>query len=69
LRTWIERVSAGPGFAGKEGNHLDRFKAMRWDGWDLEVVIVGGGEVVALGRYRGPEYVPLWSSKPRTALD
>lgn len=68
MRTWVERVSAGPGFAGRAGNHLDRFKRMRRDGWDLELLVIRS-EVLALGRYRGPEYVPLWTPTRRAALD
>jgi len=51
LRSWIERVPltaprGEPGFAGREGNQLDRIKAMKSAGWELTVLTVKGERYV-----------------------
>jgi len=40
MRTWIERISLRDNFAGREGNSLDRIKAMKKAGWELTVLLV-----------------------------
>jgi len=55
MRTWIERVSLRDNFAGREGNSLDRVKAMKASGWDLVVLIPSGCDyVICLGYRAGP---------------
>ena len=51
VQSWIERVSLRDNFAGREGNQLDRIKAMKKAGWDLSVLIPPGRAlyVIVLG--------------------
>jgi hypothetical protein len=61
MRTWIERVPLGPRFAGREGNDLDRIKAMKRSGWELTVLTVAGADyVLVLG------HSPLGREEPTT---
>jgi hypothetical protein len=52
MRTWIEHVSLSDNFAGREGNSLDRIKAMIADGWELTVLCVRGADYVLVLGWR-----------------
>ena len=61
MRTWIERVSLRENFAGREGNSLDRLKAMRSE-WDLTVLTVSGADYVLV---LGVPYITVTASPRR----
>lgn len=48
MRTWIERIPLSENFAGREGNSLDRIKAMKALGWELTVLTVDKADHVIL---------------------
>ena len=58
MRTWVERVPLGVGFAGRAGPgglgppSLDRIKTMKQAGWELTVLTVKGERYVLLVGYR-----------------
>jgi hypothetical protein len=58
VRTWIERVSLSDAFAGRLGPgkqgppSLDRIKAMKASGWELEMLQVKGKRYVLVLGYR-----------------
>ena len=57
LRSWIERVPLTANFAGKEGNSLDRIKAMRRE-WDVTVLCVRGADYVLVLATRDDDRPP-----------
>jgi len=61
VRTWIERVPLRENFAGREGNSLDRIKAMKAAGWELTVLTVRGESYVLCLGYQPSASAPISS--------